>query len=134
MEMKSKAELTPAERLLNRCSLCLMPPMIIQMPCAVEHRQTDGTRLAHANSIDRIIMLHVPISPPHRYEQYAAEQGPGERCFDDLFITLGGSLVSSQQRRDVERHLCDGAERGVHHRSHCEVTLGGNAVGTKTTI
>lgn len=79
-------------------------------------------------------MLHVPISPPHRYEQYAAEQGPGERCFDDLFITLGGSLVSSQQRRDVERHLCDGAERGVHHRSHCEVTLGGNAVGTKTKI
>lgn len=31
--MKSKAELTPAERLLNRCSRCLMPPMIMQIPC-----------------------------------------------------------------------------------------------------
>ena len=40
--------------------------------------------------------------------------------------------MSSQQRRDVERHLRDGAERGVHHRSHREVTLGGNAVGIKT--
>lgn len=30
--MKSKAELTPAERLLNCCSWCLMPPMIMQIP------------------------------------------------------------------------------------------------------
>lgn len=32
-EIKSKAELTPAERLLNLCSRCLMPPMIMQIPC-----------------------------------------------------------------------------------------------------
>lgn len=38
-DMKSKAELTPADRLLNRCSLCLMPPMIMQMPCAAGETQ-----------------------------------------------------------------------------------------------
>lgn len=31
-EMKSSAELTPVERLLNVCSLCLSPPMIMQIP------------------------------------------------------------------------------------------------------
>lgn len=39
IDMKSKDELTPAERLLNRCSWCLMPPMIMQIPCTDEEVQ-----------------------------------------------------------------------------------------------
>ena len=70
---------------------------------------------------------HLSFSVTHRYEQDAPEQGASECGFNDLFVTFGGSTVSLQQRCDVERHLCDGAKRGVHHRSHCKVTLCRNA-------
>lgn len=53
--MKSRAELTPAERLLNRCSWCLMPPMIMQTPCGnaarkwpAALRQLQGRRPVHS--------------------------------------------------------------------------------------
>lgn len=42
-DIKSRAELTPAERLLNLCSLCLMPPIIIQIPCAGRHIESSFT-------------------------------------------------------------------------------------------
>ena len=74
------------------------------------------------------------FSGPHRYEQYTPEQGPSERCFDDLLITFGFSVVSLKQCCDVESHLCDGAERGIHHRPHCKVTLSRNAVEIRTVI
>lgn len=63
----------------------------------------------------------------HRYEEDAAEQSPRECCFDDLFITSGAGAVSPQQCRDVERYLRDGAKSGVHHSSHCKITLCGEA-------
>lgn len=74
--------------------------------------------------------LSVLISPTHRNEEYAAEQGSGESCFHDLFVALAGGALAPQQRRDVERHLSDGAERGVHHCSHGKVTLCRDAVET----
>lgn len=74
--------------------------------------------------------LSVLISPTHRNEEYAAEQGSGESCFHDLFVALAGGALAPQQRRDVERHLSDGAERGVHHCSHGKVTLCRDAVKT----
>lgn len=60
MDMKSKAELTPAERLLNRCSLCLMPPMIMQIPCAglYKHKQTVRIMMLHVNPY-----VHASYSP-----------------------------------------------------------------------
>lgn len=73
-------------------------------------------------------------SSTHRYEEDAAEQSPSERRFDDLFITPGASAVSPQQRRDVEGHLRDGAEGGVHHRSHCKITLCRQATHTRGEI
>lgn len=59
----------------------------------------------------------------HRYEEDTAEQSPRECRFDDLLITSGPGAVSPPERRDVERYLRDGAESGIHHRSHCKVTL-----------
>lgn len=126
MDMKSKAELTPAERLLNRCSRCLIPPMIMQIPCTsaeIQHRLS--WHGCNAASDQRALRWCT-----HRYEEDTAEQSPCERRFDDLFITSGASAVSPQQRRDVERHLRDGAESGVHHRSHRKITLCGEATDT----
>lgn len=76
------------------------------------------------------------ISPTHRNEEYAAEQGSGESSFHNLFVALAGSLLAPQQRRDVECHLSDGAECGVYHRSHGKVTLCRDAVETdhKSTL
>lgn len=76
------------------------------------------------------LSTHVLISPTHRNEEYAAEQGSGESCFHNLFVALAGGALAPQQRRDVERHLSDGAERGVHHCSHGKVTLCRDAVKT----
>lgn len=76
------------------------------------------------------LSTHVLISPTHRNEEDAAEQGSGESCFHDLFVALAGGALAPQQRRDVERHLSDGAERGVHHCSHGKVTLCRDAVKT----
>lgn len=56
MEMKSKAELTPAERLLNLCSLCLMPPMIIQIPCAGGHTELSLCSLPRKNRQNEFLM------------------------------------------------------------------------------
>lgn len=64
----------------------------------------------------------------HRYEENTPQQGPSERCLDDFLVTLGASTVSLQQRRDVKRHLCDGAKGRVDDRPHRKVTLGRNAV------
>lgn len=114
--MKSKAELTPAERLLNRCSWCLMPPMIMQIPCADAEMQQVKEPRCH-------VMLTRAGLSAHRYEEDAAEQSAGERRFDDLFITFGAGAVSPQQRRDVESNLRDGAKGGIHHRSHGKITL-----------
>lgn len=75
---------------------------------------------------------HLLLLGTHRYEQYTPKQGPGEGCFHDLFVTFGGSTVSLQQCCDVERHLRDGAKGGIHHRTHCKVTLCRNAVEKNT--
>lgn len=75
-------------------------------------------------------MTHVLVSPTHGDEEYATEQGSGESRFHNLFVALAGCAVASQQRRDVERHLSDGAKRGVDHRSHSKVTLRRDAAGT----
>lgn len=76
------------------------------------------------------IIIYSSVSWTHRDEEYATEQGPGESWFDDLFVALAGCAVASQQSRDVERHLSDGAKRGVHHCSHGKVTLCRDAVET----
>lgn len=69
--MKSKAELTPAERLLNRCSRCLMPPMIMQIPCTdaeIQHVKdwnpaSNESALAGAlTGMKRIQPSKVPVS------------------------------------------------------------------------
>lgn len=39
-ERKSRAELTPAERLLNRCSWCRMPPITMHRPLGTEEKPT----------------------------------------------------------------------------------------------
>jgi len=123
-DMKSKAELTPADRLLNRCSLCLMPPMIIQMPCAGD-KQIRGAQCC--TLAEMYAGLFVSFSGTHGYKQDTPEQGPRERRFHDLLVTFGAGAVSVQQRRDVEGHLGDGTKGRVHHCSHCEVTLRRNA-------
>lgn len=79
--------------------------------------------MRHVNDLWRCVNCKGAGPSTHGYEEDAAEQSPSERRFDDLFITPGASAVSPQQRRDVEGHLGDGAEGGVHHCSHCKITL-----------
>lgn len=58
-----------------------------------------------------------------RNEEDASEQGPRESGFNDLCVTFAPGAMTLQQGGDVEGHLGDGAERGVHYCPHCEVTL-----------
>ena len=60
----------------------------------------------------------------HRDEEDAAEQGARQRRLHYLLQAGVARLVTSDQGRDVEGHLRDGAERGVHQRTHRKVTLG----------
>lgn len=64
----------------------------------------------------------------HRDEEDAAKQSASQRCFDDLLQTRVGCPVTSEQGCDVEGQLCDGAEGGVHYRTHCKVTLSWDTV------
>lgn len=72
------------------------------------------------------------ITDTHRYEQYTPKQCPSECSLDNFFIAFAGNAVSLQQRCDVERQLCDGAESRIHHCSQCKVTLCRNAEGECT--
>lgn len=124
MEMNSKAEPTPAERLLNLCSLCLMPPTVIQIPYRGSRKQTN--KKIHQEVCESASVwtnVFSCLRDTHRYEQYTSQQRPGERRFDDLFVTFAACSMPPQQCGDVKCHLCDGAKRSIHHRSHCKVTL-----------
>lgn len=87
--------------------------------------------MRRVNDLRRCVNCKGAGPSTHGYEEDAAEQSPSERRFDDLFITPGASAVSPQQRRDVEGHLGDRAEGGVHHCSHCKITLRRQATHTQ---
>lgn len=97
----------------------------MQIPCAGGHTQSSFTVWQYVGFI-----THVFICRTHGDEEYATEQGSRESRLHDLFVALAGCAVASQQRRDVEGHLSDGAKGGVHHRSHGKVTLCRDAVET----
>lgn len=65
----------------------------------------------------------VRCSLTDRNKEDATEQGASERRFNELFVTFVAEAMTLQQGSDVEGHLCDGAECGVHYSSHCEVAL-----------
>jgi len=69
--------------------------------------------------------------PTYRDEEYAPKQGAGQRRLDNLLQAGVAGLVTFDQGCDVEGHLGDGAERGVHQRAHRKVTLGRDTAETR---
>lgn len=68
--------------------------------------------------------------PTYGDEEYAPKQGAGQRRLDNLLQADVAGLVTFDQGCDVEGHLGDGAERGVHQRTHRKVTLGRDTAET----
>lgn len=73
-ERKSRAELTPAERLLNRCSWCRMPPITMHRPLGMEktpqknphqcfaHSTLPALNAAHLTGTKRTQPTSVPVN------------------------------------------------------------------------
>lgn len=64
------------------------------------------------------------MSRTYRDEEYAPKEGASQCCLDNLLQAGAASLVTPDQGCDVEGHLSDGAECGVHQCTHRKVTLG----------
>lgn len=99
--MNSSAELTPVERLLNVCSLCLSPPMIMQIPW--EQHQAN-TRPSHDKGLG-----------PQEEEKKTSQGGDFDLSFHFEFEAVSQlhSLPSSQSavRGEVNASWLTGMKR-----------------------
>lgn len=76
--MKSNPELTPVERLLNVCSLCRSPPIIMQMPCEQEEAQ----RLIHTATPELVLTSTVMCNWCGYFTLFLFEWNENEENFE----------------------------------------------------
>lgn len=82
------------------------------------------SQFTNGNVCYRLMVKSAQCRMAHRDEEDASEQCAGQCGLNNLLQTRIGFPVTSEQGCDVKGQLRDGAKGGVHHRTHCKVTLG----------